>query len=356
MAVVFSLYLDLGRILAAFAVFLTHAGAADEGYIARFGLDRFGHDAVVYFFVMSGFVVSYAVHYIDKNAHRFIVNRLARLYSVLLPSIVLIISLRILIKWIDPIYYASIVSHSLVVMAATQILFIHQIWFWELAEGPSWSIGYEFWYYVMFGVWTFTQGRKRAVFLFAIALFVGPKILVLLPIWVLGAFVQRVKWLPSKPAAYVMFFGSFIAYGAFRASGLSEAIAVRSIQQLGLEPLGIARYFMSDYVVAALVAGNMLGFKTIQGHFGKFFLPFEATIRFAASFTFSLYLYHYILLQALSIIFPRGSYWLLPATLAIIMVLGVFTEHRKLEARRVVGEALNLIKPLARLRRLTVLE
>ena len=61
--------------------------------------------------------------------------------------------------------FASLDNTAWVVFLAAAT-FTNEIWFSSIrpfSNGPFWSLGYEAWYYAIFGVWTFTRGRRRLV-------------------------------------------------------------------------------------------------------------------------------------------------------------------------------------------------
>jgi hypothetical protein len=72
-----SFYLDLIRFISALEVFLYHIGLA-----------RFGHEAVIVFFVLSGYVISYTAKNNDRTIGRYAISRFTRVYSVALPALV----------------------------------------------------------------------------------------------------------------------------------------------------------------------------------------------------------------------------------------------------------------------------
>ena len=59
------------------------------------------------------------------------------------------------------------------------------------SNGPWWSLGYEAWYYAIFALMFFTNGRKRWLFAGAAMLVAGPKIWLLMPSWLMGVWVWR---------------------------------------------------------------------------------------------------------------------------------------------------------------------
>ena len=79
----FSLYLDLARFIAAFLVVSAHylqyqvPGADIAGF-----LPDMGREAVIIFFVMSGFVIAYASQRRNASAREYAAPRIGRIYSV----------------------------------------------------------------------------------------------------------------------------------------------------------------------------------------------------------------------------------------------------------------------------------
>ncbi len=85
-----SLWLDLLRFLATIVVVVSHWAYTrftngDFRLIREWNL---GSDAVIVFFVISSLAIAYAAER-DGNRGKFVFNRLTRLWSVLLPALVL---------------------------------------------------------------------------------------------------------------------------------------------------------------------------------------------------------------------------------------------------------------------------
>jgi len=83
-----SLYLDAWRLLAALIVFIGHVSGQrfTGGFLWQFGACM--NEAVALFFVLSGFVIGYATARREGTAQTYAVSRLARIYSVALPALV----------------------------------------------------------------------------------------------------------------------------------------------------------------------------------------------------------------------------------------------------------------------------
>src|ERR671933_1824516 len=84
-----STYMNALRLVAAAVVFLTHYayGTFTRGAVPTFGHN--GHSAVIVFFVLSGFVITYVASEREPSLRHFVASRAARIYSVALPALAL---------------------------------------------------------------------------------------------------------------------------------------------------------------------------------------------------------------------------------------------------------------------------
>jgi peptidoglycan/LPS O-acetylase OafA/YrhL len=115
-----SMYLDCVRIFSALLVFIHHAS------YPRFGgewLLRVGGEAVIVFFVLSGFVVSYAAEAKERTSAQYIAGRLSRLWSVAIPAILCTILMDFIGRRIAPRdFYPSDHDRSLGLAAGDCVL------------------------------------------------------------------------------------------------------------------------------------------------------------------------------------------------------------------------------------------
>ena len=73
------------------------------GFASYFG--NLGSDSVVIFFVLSGYVIAYTADQKDRTVRRYFINRCARIYSVVVPALLLTRALEwIGIKWFPHLY------------------------------------------------------------------------------------------------------------------------------------------------------------------------------------------------------------------------------------------------------------
>ncbi|MDP9127680.1 MAG: acyltransferase family protein, partial [Pseudomonadota bacterium] len=187
-----AIFIDLLRVLAAFIVFLGHltwTKFSDLPWIT-------GHGAVMIFFVISGYVIALTTDIKDATLRQYAVARLARLYSVVLPALLLTyVADSIGMRFNAALYDGEPHDHALfrLLSAAT---YTCQLWFLNinpLSNMPYWSLPYEFIFYVMWGVYFYLRGKTRVLLLAGVALIAGPKILMYLPIWLIGVAAYRLR-------------------------------------------------------------------------------------------------------------------------------------------------------------------
>ena len=184
----------------------------------------------------------------------------------------------------------------------------------------------------------FTGGWSRGVALAALALVMGPKILLLLPVWLLGVWAYRgtqAQTLSARAGA-LLAAGTLLGYVAFRLVEGPRQLDDMTNRWLGSDAvaaLGFSKRFLSSYLIGTLVALHLVGIAAISPWLACH-LP-GRPIRYLASFTFALYLFHYPLLHFFAARLEhaglsgyRGALVIL-ATLLTVWLLGQLTERRK---------------------------
>jgi peptidoglycan/LPS O-acetylase OafA/YrhL len=360
MARSFSLYLDLLRLLAALAVMLAHA-ASTKTLAAPLLPNSVGHNAVVVFFLLSGYVIAFVADGKEASARDFWISRLARIYSVALPAVLLAPLADQIGLALNPQHYAgglTTYDHPVLRMAAS-LLFANELWLVSVmpfSNSAYWSLCYEMSYYLLFSLWCFGSGRSRWLWLGLAALVIGPKILLLAPVWALGVALYRWQGGYRLPVAvgWAGWLVSLAGLAAFQYADLGEQLARWSGSLLGAElhrQLHFSKHFLGDYVLALLIALNFLGFRRIASHFDPLFNACAGAIRKAASYTFSIYLFHLPLLLLFEILLAgmgKGYAYLaavLAATLLSVVLLGSVTEQQKDRLRRWLAHVIPAGKP-----------
>jgi peptidoglycan/LPS O-acetylase OafA/YrhL len=345
-----STYLDLLRFAAAATVFAVHAypSRLTGGVPGLWRLGNLGNDAVMVFFVLSGFVIAHVVHERERTPKVYAISRLARLYSVVVPAIALTIVADVVGTRLAPALYGAnwYAADNPLWRIVANLTFVNELWFSSVrlfSNVPFWSLGYEFWYYLFFCVAVFSAGWSRVVALAALALVMGPKILLLLPVWLLGVLAYRATQAQalSVRTGLLLTVASLLGYVAFRlvdGPRHLDGITNRWLGSEAVAALGYSKWFLSSYLIGTLVALHLVGIAAISPWLARK-LPGGA-IRYLASFTFALYLFHYPLLHVYAAWLEhaglsgyRGAI-VIPATLLTVWLLAQLTERRKATVRR----------------------
>jgi peptidoglycan/LPS O-acetylase OafA/YrhL len=338
-----SLYLDLWRFSAALVVFLGHVSGARFTGGLLWQLGPYMGQAVAIFFVLSGFVIGYAVDRREASARDYVVARAARIYSVALPALLLTFALDAVGRMTRPDLYSidwGYVADGRAWQFFCGLLFINQIWSWNVSPGsnlPYWSMGFEVWYYVLFGIAVFAPRPWRVPALLVVLLFVGPRIASLFPLWLLGLAGYQIcaRHLPGRRVGAALFFGSVAIWIGYEAS-----ISVHD--RLQFPGTGLPRYdgFLENYLVGMLFLLHVIGFRAVSDRAAPLLAPLVRPIRWVAGATFTVYLFHLPVAQfvAAQMPWPPDSWAsrtaLLGGTAAALFAIAEFTERRKMVWRR----------------------
>jgi len=326
-----STHLDMIRAVAALEVMAGHLRnllfVRPESILHRskwitlgYALTTFSHQAVIVFFVLSGFFIASSVmgKIIDNSWswRHYLIARLSRLYLVLIPSLLLCVfwdRLGMIVSHFSPDYTKSsplLVGTGSVLDRTSVSVFLGNLFFLQSARfpvfgsaTPLWSLSYEFWYYMMFPILlliiSVNTGQTYRVgylaLIAAIAWLVGPQILLYLLIWLCGA-----------AAAYIL--GWQLRY-KFTVS--SRMMALSTVALLGA--LGLSRVCsMRSEIGADLIAS--IAFATwilILAH-ASARPPSAIYAKYArglAGFSYTLYLVHFPFILFLRTGLLHGHPW-----------------------------------------------
>jgi peptidoglycan/LPS O-acetylase OafA/YrhL len=341
-----SLYLDLVRVFAALVVLTTHLAYRElsGGMLAPWRL--VGNDAVMIFFVLSGYVIAYVRDTKEHDVADYAASRLARLWSVAVPALLLTLLLDAWGRTLDPAAYVAwwAPADQPLWRIWSAFTFTNELWFASVrpfSNGPWWSLGYEAVYYALFAAITFWTGMRRRLIVAALCLLAGPKILLLFPIWWLGVLVyRRNKAGPVAPGTGLFLFaGSIAAYAALRWAGIPVLLLDATRATLGSANVGhylhFSDEFIASYLIGPLVAANFIGAYSLSARIGSWLSPVEVPLRWFAQFTFAIYLVHYPLLRFIAAAVPYDRQSPLhvaavfAATVAGCVAAGLLTEPLK---------------------------
>jgi peptidoglycan/LPS O-acetylase OafA/YrhL len=326
-----SIYLDVFRFLAALGVFFFHAEHLPvSSHVLPYVY--FNHKLVIVFFVISGYVIAASAARPDRTFANYSADRLGRLSSVVIPALFLTYVLDAIGVRLLPDIYSNINPQWQSIRFTANFFYCQQIWFLCLnpsSNNPFWSLGYEFWYYVLFGILVFARIQwAKILLLVAVSLFVGPKILLLLPAWAVGALAFHAgrRFKCSGRSALLLF---IITGVAVIASLLFENQLGMNNGKVGLPPLYYSYNYVGDNLFAVILAANFFACALFSRQFKNDFEPRRVVrfIRWMASHTFSLYLYHVPLLffiRAVTKYDPHNPYEVAAALcVALVIVSGL---------------------------------
>lgn len=334
-----SVLLDILRALAAFLVLASHWRAllfVDYSQIASHGaklsmalpylLSGAGHQAVIVFFVLSGYLIGGSVW--RKTGQKrwewrdYMLHRLTRLWLVLIPALLLcaLWDALALHARIAPALYSGLVNNHLgldVHATHSWRLFFSNLFFLQGSltksfgsDVPLWSLANEFWYYLLFpcAVMALVRGSGwlsrliHALVFVAIAVFLSHSILLLFPVWLLGAALAIFPMPSFKPAlrpwiivGYVPVFFFFAKFAHLNST-------------------------VSDYLLGIATAILMMALLSYHSE-AKPVLWVRAGRR-AAGFSYTLYLVHVPLLMLLTGVILGDRRWQ-PTPVHLVMAFGL---------------------------------
>lgn len=343
-----SIYLDLLRFSAAFVVLVVHAsgGGITGGVLWQLG--AYGQTAVMAFFVLSGYVIGFVSNNKERKPFDFLIARVSRLYSVILPAI--------LITWLCNEFGGLLIKEEYAgpwndgekmeyFRYFISLLMLQDVWGIKLSptnNGPFWSITFETFYYAFFGVVFYLRSKLRFIILAVLFCIAGPTIVLLFPLWLLGYFANSVHRNGGLASYPVLAFLGFVA---------SASILVFSPQYRShfdfASPVIDRESIVGDYLDGIAVFLHLLVVPVVAGRAGFILLLIRKPLTFVASLTFSLYLFHQPLVRVFAGMSPfiadPGSIanvaFVYLATFAVILLVGVPAERSK----KILANYLNVV-------------
>lgn len=323
-----STLLDIVRSGAALVVLVLHGVQAGLYTGPWPAMPMAQHYAVVVFFVLSGLVITTSVQGRPATLRGFAIARAARILPVSLAALAFATAAFLLATGLghSPLHFDSygVLNWRGTI---TPLLFLNESPFGAgpVWNPPYWSLSYEVWYYALFAVACFLRGVKRIVWLIIMGLLAGPKVLLLLPVWLVGVWLARSKWLRRADLCSgfsLLICGLGLAAGqtALVAPGADAlrmlAEAVRAEEWAG--PLGFSKFLFSDLALALAVAMIFTGLRPLLHRWPHMLQPIARPAQILAGFSFTLYLFHWPLLN-LCTTFKLKAGDSLPGFLALLL-------------------------------------
>jgi peptidoglycan/LPS O-acetylase OafA/YrhL len=312
------IFLDFFRLGASLLVYFIHAYSQWFPFRASASANKLNpaHAPVYVFFILSGYVITHTTTVKNRGGSQYIQARLSRLYSILIPALLITAICEVLVFLIDPALRDQFSRGSSFQRYMISGLFLNEIWFFSAAppfNGPLWSLSFEFWFYVIFGIGVYIKKSKKIFFILLTCLIAGPKIVIMMPIWLLGYLAYR---LPrpgiSRSLSWILVFLCLVI-----ATVLVFYIPALPYG-LGRKPFFFANSFLSNWVISLFVAASLWLLPS-----GKFLnQPSVGAKRFRkiADLTFPLYILHWPLLLLWRSLFGFKAYSSIQLWEAIVSV------------------------------------
>ncbi len=316
-----SIALDALRFLSALGVLAVHAadfyGRAEE---MPFTL-RLSHGCVIVFFVLSGLVIVDSATKKAMSLRDYTIARAARILPVAVPAVLLSALVHVWLTASEGPLPQGFAAEGLRAVASS-LLFLNQspvfgtpTW----GNQPYWSMAYEVWYYALFAAGFFLSGWQRIAALALMVLLAGFNIVLLFPLWLAGAWLVRSPWARSLTVRQggIYLIGCAAMLQVIRLFDLKALLWLRDQVPFSLS---MSEWVLSDYPLTATVVVALAALRPLAMAGSAWLERWEGPIRYAAGFSFSLYLFHFPLLMVMERFgpeLPPGAWWML-APIAVV--------------------------------------
>ncbi len=325
-------------------VLLSHAASNHLSGGFLWPIKDLGMEAVVVFFVLSGFVITYAAEERERSAQTFAINRMARIYSVALPALILTFVLDGIGRSMNPDAYSGWMVYlpdHIPWQFLNSVFFTNEVWYNHVTPGinrPYWSMGYEVPYYFAFGIAAFAPRAWAFPGAALVMLIAGPNVAALFPMWLLG--LASYRFCVSRPLGKWagMTLWSFSLVGlilvVFPSRDRNPLFGNISLTPERLHDL------LHFYLVALLFAANVIGFRGASPLVASLLNWATKPICWMGQRTFAIYLFHVPIMQFVVAAAPWPvTSWITRSMIFLGVPLVVFglaeiTERRKDAWRR----------------------
>ena len=358
-----SLYLDLVRFVAAVVVFLEHFREHTRNSFAAFWrshpflyahLDSYSEIAVIVFFVLSGYVIAHVLATRENTLTEFATSRLARLYSVVVPALLLTAVTNHAEALRYPTAFAAYENVPAIIRYTGTGLFINNFWLWPDLVPPNvpfWALTFEVCYYVGIAIFVFGKGFGRLAGLIVLSVLAGPTMVLLAPTWLLGygAYHFSKNGLNPRLAAGVWLLSMALLLSCF----VVEESFRQPLKFLRMPDASVGG-LLTAYAAAVCFTVNVVAFNSFSTAAERVLQPASTFIRWLGSITFALYLFHEPILSLLTVypVAGRSS----PAQMAALVgftfltvgTVGWLCERSKGSYKRFflfLGERFSLLSP-----------
>lgn len=255
----------------------------------------FGRESVATFFVLSGYLVGGQVVR-QLRSHRFdavtfLIKRLSRFWVVLLPGLAFTAALdrvsRALFSTDVPFHQGLGRSGFGTLMCNVALLMDNRCQPYG-TDDSLWSLGYEFWFYLVFaaaGVAVFAAARRTwglaaiaAVALLACVSIYGPYLLWLIPAWLMGVAIAEIQSRFGARIHALPHARTLVSTGILFLLGLAVSVPIDNL---------VPKYVLLGFTTSPLIL--------VLGTFDpavRVVRPFERAAVWLGTWSFTLYVFH----------------------------------------------------------------
>ena len=339
-----SILLDLVRGLAALVVLGGHMVQMGM-YTGPYPLSQMSqHNAVLIFFVLSGLVMSHSVRSRPRDLRTYAIARAARILPVSAFALALGYVLFAIAR-AEGLEAGHEHQHARSADLTTLLL---PVFFLSGPEGialppwnpPYWSLAYEVWFYALFGAAVFLHGKMRVLALVVLSLLAGWRVLLLLPSWLMGAWLAGKDFRPDRQAALALgLAGSLLMLGASIFAKAAAGWLVPLEDAIGAQ-FSFSAFFLTDNLFALGIAMIFVALRSLAEAKKDLLQSWAGPVRWLAGCSFSLYILHWPIISFLSAFgYVAGdNVWLFAAYAFAIFAFCAwtarFTEHRSGDIRK----------------------
>ncbi|QYJ06612.1 acyltransferase family protein [Qipengyuania flava] len=304
------------------------------------------HNAVIVFFVLSGLVIAHSVSSRSYTLKDYAIARASRIVPVAFFAIGFgtLIFAALSARGLAP----AIVTWPYDELSLSSVL-LPAVFLSESGDGvgpvwnpPYWSLTYEVWFYILFAAGFFLRGPSRWFWLAALCWVAGLRVLLMFPIWLLGAALVRygTRWEPKGLRAVQFGLFGFILCAVSNVLGSSGRKVAEALQNQLDYAVKFSEYFLTDYLFGIGIAMLFIAARPFAEWAGEGLKKAERPVQWFAGFSFSLYILHWPMLSAMSVLGieaggnPLAFLALVGGIIGACALVAQFTEYRSKDVRR----------------------
>ena len=297
-----SISLDIIRLFAAQLVLVGHL----LSFCSLAKLPYIQNSGVVLFFILSGLIISYTIFYKSQTNYsfqEFFIERFARIYSGLVPSLLFILLIDFIIQNINPNYYQYTNAYNIKTFLGNLLMLqdYHYIGHFfvniipkslhitSFGSGrPLWTLAIEWWLYMFLGMIYFFYVRSSSRKYVLLMLLVS-----VVPLW-------NLVYGRGNGLSVVWILGIIVTMFVFKKQFFPKTLSLYFSVTTLVFALFVLIYHEKAYNIhfAFLIACSinfMLLFQ--QGNIKLYQGAKSKLIKFVANYSFTLYLIHYSLIE-----------------------------------------------------------